>query len=199
VKEIVFNNVKEAEEAIIKENEWSYHHTYETDEGKKKFFRCNKVRRRGKQCDAGIYLLLNSTRDEVILFHDKSNHTHDNIPGKTSRISNNVKEVINELFELKLKPKAILEALHERGMAAPTIGQLNNFLRSIKTKKFRSTAISLGEIEQWCIESSQSIPGSDDAPFVVSYQIIYDDDDNEDGGDEDDDVNTNKFRFFCYT
>ncbi|CAF5175734.1 unnamed protein product, partial [Rotaria magnacalcarata] len=44
-----------------------------------------------------------------------------------------------------------------------------------------------GEIEQWCLKSSQSIPESDDAPFFASYQIIYDDDG---------DINENKFRFF---
>jgi hypothetical protein len=49
VKEMVFSNANEAEEAVIKANEWSYHYTNTTVQGKKKFFRCNKVKFRGKQ------------------------------------------------------------------------------------------------------------------------------------------------------
>ncbi|KAF9758301.1 hypothetical protein NGRA_3148 [Nosema granulosis] len=197
VKEMVFNTATEAKQAVIKENQWSYHYTNTTVEGKKKFFRCNKVKFRGKQCDACIHLLFSSTSDEVILYRDKSDHTHDKIQEKSSIITNEVKEAIKELFELKLKPKAILEVLHERRMAVPSIGQLNNFLRSMKTEKLGPTTISLGEIEQWCIESSKTIPESDDTPFVASYQVIYDVDDRNES--DDDDMNDNKFRFFVTT
>ncbi|CAF1482527.1 unnamed protein product, partial [Rotaria sordida] len=178
VEEKVFNNTEEAEEVVIKENQWSYHYTNTTAAGKKKFFRCNKVKARGKQCDAGIYLLFDSTNDKVVLFRATSDHTHDSMQEKPSRIPNEVKTIIQELYELKLKPKAIIEVLHERGIALPSISQLNNFLRTIK-------------------KSSQSIPESIDTSFVASYQIIYDDDSEND--DVDDDVNENKFRFFITT
>jgi len=183
---------------VIKENQWSYHYTNTTAAGKKKFFRCNKVKARGKQCDAGIYLLFNSTNDKVVLFRATSDHTHDSTQEKPSRIPNEVKTVIQELYELKLKPKAIIEVLHERGITPPNISQLNNFLRTIKNTKLDPTSISLGEIEQWCLESSQSIPESIDTPFAASYQIIYDDD-NENDDVDGDDVNENKFRFFITT
>ncbi|CAM4952599.1 unnamed protein product [Rotaria socialis] len=186
VEKMVFINTEEAEEAVIKENQWSYHYTNTTAAGEKKFFRCNKVKARGKQCDAGIYLLFESTNDNVVLFRSTSDHTHDNIGEKPSRIPTEVKTIIQELFELKLKPKAIIEVLHERGITPPSILQLNIFLRTIKRTKLGPTSISLGEIEQWCLESSQSIPESGDAPFVASYQIIYDDDDNEHEDDDDD-------------
>ncbi|CAF3875317.1 unnamed protein product [Rotaria sp. Silwood1] len=54
--------------------------------------------------------------------------------------------------------------------------------------KLGPTSISLGEIEQWCLESSQSIPESADTPFVASHQIIYDDE-NENGDIDDDQKN----------
>ncbi|CAF4222768.1 unnamed protein product [Rotaria sp. Silwood2] len=56
----------------------------------------------------------------------------------------------------------------------PSCGPMGEFLSEGSTK-LGPTSISLGEIEQWCLESSQSIPESDDTPFVASYQIIYDD------------------------
>lgn len=200
MKEMVFKNGDEAEQAVINEGKWSEYYTNTTAYGKKKVYRCNQVKRRGKQCDAGIYLLFNSNNEEVILFRDTSEHTHDLIQQKCTRIPNDAKVVIKEFYELKLKPKAIIEALFDRGIVAPSIGQLNNYLRTLKTKRFGSTAISLGEIEQWCMESSRSIPESDDVGFVVSYEIIYDSD-NDDNVDDDDDNDDdgNKFRCFVST
>ncbi len=64
---------------------------------KKKFFRYNKVKYRGKQCGASIYLLFESISDQVVLYRDESDHTHDTIQEKSSRISNEVKETIKEL------------------------------------------------------------------------------------------------------
>ncbi|CAF2097309.1 unnamed protein product [Rotaria magnacalcarata] len=112
VEKMVFNNIEEAEETAIKEDQWSYHYTNTTAAGKINF----------------------------------------------------IDVIKSKLVSTKLGP----------------------------------TSISLGEIEEWCLESSQSIPESDDAPFVASYQIIYDDGDNENEDDDDDDINENKFFFFYY-
>jgi hypothetical protein len=49
VKEMVFNNSQEAEKAVIKQNLWTLQYTNTTVERKKKFFRCHKVKYRGKQ------------------------------------------------------------------------------------------------------------------------------------------------------
>lgn len=193
IKELVFKNADEAEQAVIHEGQWSEYYSNTTACGKKKVFRCNQVKRRGKQCDAGVYLLFNADNEEVVLFRDTSEHTHDLIQQNCTRIPDNLKVVIKEFYELKLKPKAIIEALYDRGMVAPSIGQLNNYLRTLKTKRFGPTAISLGEIEQWCMESSRSIPESDDESFVVSYEIIYDSEGDDNVDDDDDNDDGNKF------
>jgi len=78
-------------------------HKHITVDGQKNFFRCNKVNIDGKQFDACIYLLFKCTNDQLVLFRDKSVHIHH------SKISNQVKQVINELFLLKLNSKAIIE------------------------------------------------------------------------------------------
>ncbi|CAF4620567.1 unnamed protein product [Rotaria socialis] len=44
---------------------------------------------------------------------------------------NRSKRIVQELFELKLKLKAIIEMLHERGITVPSIHQLNSFLRTV--------------------------------------------------------------------
>lgn len=58
MKEMVFTNGDEAEQAVINEGKWSEYYTNTTAYGKKKVYRCNQVKRRGKQCDAGIYFCL---------------------------------------------------------------------------------------------------------------------------------------------
>ncbi len=50
---MVFDNV--AEEAVTKEDHWIYPYINITVDGQKKCFGCNKVKLRGKQCDACIY------------------------------------------------------------------------------------------------------------------------------------------------
>ncbi len=55
MKEMVFKNADEAEQAVINEGQWSEYYTNTTAYREKKIFRCNQVKRRGKQCDAGIY------------------------------------------------------------------------------------------------------------------------------------------------
>lgn len=64
----------------------------------------------------------NSVKLYLLFVSDqKSIQLYDGIQEKSSRISNDVKEIIKELFELKLKPKAIIEVLDERGMTPPSI------------------------------------------------------------------------------
>ncbi|CAF0922846.1 unnamed protein product [Didymodactylos carnosus] len=100
MKEMVFKNADEAEQAVANEGQWSEYYTNTTSYGKKKVFRCNRVKRRGNQCGAGIYLLFNSTNEEVVLFRDTSEHTHDLIQQKCTRIADDVKVVIKEFYEL---------------------------------------------------------------------------------------------------
>ena len=104
-----------------------------------------------------------------------------------------MKVVIKEFYELKLKPGAIIEALYDHGIVAPSISQWNSYLRTLKTRGFSATGIKLGEVEPWCMELSSSIPASDDVGFVVSYGII------DDGDYDDNDNDGNKFRFFVST
>jgi hypothetical protein len=107
-----------------------------------------------------------------------------------------LQQEIKTLNEFKLKPKAMIEALHNKEFEVPSIVQLKIFLTKIKKEKYGSTTISLGELEQWCLESSQT-PQDLDTPFVVSYEVIYDD---EFGDEEDVDGHDGpRFRFFVST
>ncbi len=56
---------------------WSQSNTNTTSEGKRVYYRCNKVKRRGKQCPAAVHLLYHSENDCVTMFETGSDHFHD--------------------------------------------------------------------------------------------------------------------------
>ena len=55
-------------DVIQKENSWSFHYKNKTKNGNNEYYRCNKAKRRGEQCLAGIYLHFDSQTDHVLLF-----------------------------------------------------------------------------------------------------------------------------------
>ncbi|KAJ3621668.1 hypothetical protein MTP99_003777 [Tenebrio molitor] len=57
-----FESIKDAEETIKTANTWSSLRKHEVEEGMKKYYRCNKVKRKGPQYAAQIYLLLTQLR-----------------------------------------------------------------------------------------------------------------------------------------
>ena len=123
------------------------------------FYRCNLAKFQGKQCDADIYLLNDSTSDEVILFWAIAEHSHDGNSSK-NLFSEDVENIINELIKLRIKPKRNLEILHEQGKEMkkiPWIIQLRNFLTKLKKEKYEPAKISKGELEG-ILKENKNVP-----------------------------------------
>ena len=57
---------------------------------------------------------------------------------------------IEKLFDLKLKPKVILENLREKKIEVKNKGQISAYLKELKRKKYGEVKISLGVFEQFC-------------------------------------------------
>jgi hypothetical protein len=188
VKEKSFSSDAEAQTAITQEEQWSRHYTNRGHDGTKVYYRCNKVKFRGEQCNAAIHLCYPHDSDQVILFRAKNEHSHNNA-SRSYYFTQEVKQNIKELFDLKLKPKKIYEVLEERNFKM-TRGQVNNYLTQLRKQKFGPSTLSLGELESWCEENS-IVPQSEDQPFVVSFCILYEDDEDDDAVND-----GNKFRFF---
>ncbi|CAK1582220.1 unnamed protein product [Parnassius mnemosyne] len=161
-------NVQEAEKFVSNEKTWSRNYTRDSDEGQKRFYRCNKVKSKGPQCDCALYLLFVNDCNDILIFKTTSEHNHDQIGTRSEYgIPENVKREINKLFDLRLKPKAILEALNNMtGIKAPSKRQLNNYLYDRSREKFGRAAIYLGELEKW------TIPDDENEVFVFSYHVI---------------------------
>ncbi|CAF4542832.1 unnamed protein product, partial [Rotaria magnacalcarata] len=181
---------------------WSKTHTNITNEGKRTYYRCNRVKRRGKPCSDSIHVLHHSENECVTMYKTEDDHLHNE--SRSIGINQQSKEVICELFKMKIKSKRIPEILEEKSLPVPKKQQLSSYLISLRKTYYGASTISLGEIEAWCQRNSL-IPDDDDKPWLLKYQIEYEDeinkDDDNDNGDhnDNDDDNKNKFRFFLTT
>ena len=61
-------------------------------------------------------------------------------------------------------------------------------LARVETSKYGPATISLGELEQWCLDHS-CVPNEDEEPFIVDYKFIYENGDGEEA------FHSRQFRF----
>ncbi|GBP48789.1 hypothetical protein EVAR_32813_1 [Eumeta japonica] len=88
--------------------------------------------------------------DSVLMFKTNADHDHDEKKEFTSSygLSDTVKNEINRLFDLKMKPKAIMESLSKiKNIKVPKMSQLRNYLSDRRRTIYGQSTISLGELE----------------------------------------------------
>ena len=94
IKDKTFETPSEAE--VLVKNGWSKHYTNFTDKGKRIYYRCKKVRRRGVQCSASLSLLYHADSDQVTIYKTEGDHDHheDEIRG----IGDDIKQCVTNIF-----------------------------------------------------------------------------------------------------
>lgn len=144
-----FDNVIQAQEALNEEDTWSVNYSNKSKEGKKTYYRCNKVKKRGPQCSAKRYLLHDSTSDAVFMYQIDTDHDHEGKVSSKHGIPEAVKLEINKLLALRLKPKAIMTALQKLdGIQEPEMVQLRNYLKDRRRILYENHTISLKELKR---------------------------------------------------
>lgn len=191
VHENTFESKAEALDAIKQENCWGYYYENKTEAGTKITYRCNFVKYRGQQCAAAIYLLYDSTNHSVHLYRTDSPHNHDDENIKSNavnKISGPIESEIRTMYNIGMKPKAILYNLVRKGFSPPKKEKLVTFLATLRKEKFGSEKLHYGTLEQWLKDSSNE-PEDENEPFILAYGIDL----NEEK------VVDSKFRFFVST
>ena len=134
---------------VAAEECWSKASTNHTAMGDKVIYRC-KVKRRGAQCAAGIYLLYEATSHSVLLYRTTADHDCSTMDQGTNRLTEEMKAKICKLLkEHRTKPKRIFEILKEKGFNPKSTAQMSGFLH-MKTKEYGLACISLGALEELC-------------------------------------------------
>lgn len=157
----------DAEKFVQDEKCWAFRKRYNTEEGEKKIYRCNKVKARGQQCDANVYLLFDSVSSRVFLFRSDLNHNCDEIDSKSGpTLTPEVKQLIELLCDQKKTPLAIMDQIVLKKLPLPKLYQINNHLAKYKKDKFGPPAIKISDLRR-LLDAYIEIPEATDAPYVV--------------------------------
>lgn len=108
-----YANMDECKEAIDEEDCWTKSKTLLTANGIKTGYRCKRVKRRGKQCSAGIYTIhdFDPTSTAVRLYRKNLAHDHGTSENRVTAITKQMKEKIIYMYEQHDKPKSIMYKL----------------------------------------------------------------------------------------
>lgn len=186
-----FPSEKEAVDAIKLEDVWGYNYENKSDAGIKITYRCTFVKYRGPQCAAAVHLLFDSTNQSVHLYRTDSPHNHDDENVKSNavnKISGELATEIRSMYNMGMKPKAILYNLVRKGFAPPKKEKLVTFLATLRKDKFGSEKLHYGTLEQWLKENSK-VQDDVNSPFVIDYAVNVDEEN----------VDKSKFRFLVST
>ena len=152
------------------------------------YYRCNKVKLRGELWKCKIHLHYLATTEEVILFGNSEEHNHSEISTTTYRVTDQLKQAVVEAHQRGMRPKQIFETNHSE-FPNITLSQITRITHQFRKQAYGGTAISIGELAEWC-ETNAFIPEDVDALFIVDYEIV----------DTEDCENFNsKFKFFIST
>lgn len=171
-----FSSKKEAEAFIQVQGRWSYYYSNDSSAGLRINYRCNAMKFRGRQCDAGMYILCDSTNESVHLYRTELDHSHESTECKENAVSKIPSEVIAEiasLFEQNQKPKAILYNLVLKGHKPPPKSRLTTLLTKMRKEKFGFERLNYGSLYAWLNESN-AVPEEENQPFVVNFDISID-------------------------
>ena len=178
-----YNDKNDVIKKIKDDGIWRKTHTQITKKGKRIYYRCNHVKRPGKQCPVSIHVLYHSENECVTMYKTEDDHLHKE---PRSVGINQQSKVICKLFKTKIKPKHILEILEEKGLPLPKKQRLSSYLMSLRKKNYGASTISRGKLEAWCKRNSL-IPDDNDKSWVLKCPIEYEDEINnrDDNGNGD--------------
>uniref|UniRef100_A0A1B0GIE7 Uncharacterized protein n=1 Tax=Lutzomyia longipalpis TaxID=7200 RepID=A0A1B0GIE7_LUTLO len=137
VKETTYECAEDAEYKLKEEGCWSYRFKNNTSEGAKKYFRCNRAKRRGTQCAQEVHLLYENRSNRVHLYRTDSDHTHSDIGAPGIGMPPLVKEEITLMYRNNVQRASdiyhILSQNPHPNM--PSLRQISNFLVYLRKKE----------------------------------------------------------------
>lgn len=133
----------------------------------KNYYRCNKVKKRGKQCPVSVIFQKHANSTNINILKTTCNeHIHDNVA--LEKVTTEVIDAIKKLVEARVKTPSIIKTYLEENLKKKfTINQIKRVLSSLKND---SSIIDFGQLSQRLTELSQ-IPEDVTFPFVVNYEL----------------------------
>lgn len=162
-----FDSKIQAKKALDEENTWSFNNSNELGTGRKTYYRCNKVKKRGVQCPAKLHLFFDSSSDAVLMYKTKADHDHESKDPTTCEIPKVVKSKINK----RKKAKAIKNVKKKiKSVNVPTITQLRSHVSDLRRALNDNNTINLGDLKNWLTINSV-LPKNSHEAFVLAYYV----------------------------
>lgn len=124
--------------AVQQDFSWSRKQRIQTAHGVKQFFRCKKVKSRGKPCAAAAFLLYDGASENVKWFESQSEHDCDQSDNKVACkiMTAEVQKVVRDMFADYKTCKPIAARLAALNLPVPTDYQINNELSKLRNAKY---------------------------------------------------------------
>jgi len=160
-----FRNLDDAvntiKEGLIADNLWNKKDTKLTYEGVKIWYSCST-----SKCNCSIQLVIDNETQKIVLSHSIDQHNHERTKTKIIRgIHPKIKDLITGFAMDGFKPLKIIHKLNDLKVDTPSRKQIENFLSTIRRKKFGQALPSLNDLIAWC-EKRKEIPEDEDKVFV---------------------------------
>lgn len=149
---------------------WSFLKTVDRQEGEKVQHRCNHVKRRGKQCDAGVYYVRNFAPNDSSVKLYRKNLPHSCAEGNAAKkIPDAARQFIEGQVDLGNYPKTILYKLRNTSeFNFITKNQVTHIINTYKKQKYGNPAVTLSDLEKFFRENN-AVPEDEDDPFIVNF------------------------------
>lgn len=170
--EFVYPNMNDCQKAIDKEDCWTKHKTLSTANGTKTGYRCKHVKRRGKQCSAGIYTIhgFDPNSSAVRLYRKNLAHDHGTSENQVTAISDEMKAKIIDMYGRGEKPKGIMYQLQrDPENIVPSMDRLRNVIEMYKLQKYGKSNVTMNDLQKF-YDRHSAIPIDEDQAFVAGFQ-----------------------------
>lgn len=147
-------------------------HSSISNQGFRRYYRCNLVRQQGTQCNARLLVVESSFKTTFEVFSSSSGHTHDIIANKFQE------ELRNDILSLSrggMLPKHIEQYINRKHKDSqermPTLKQIQNIVNYHNRTHENQPVISVGDVVTWIQKHDESSGDfNDDEPFVIGYK-----------------------------
>lgn len=172
----IFTSKEEATD-LLKSQGFSYIYSSITSEGRKWYYRCNKIKRASKiQCAAMRMIWFSNTDFSYHVLYSEADHNHDELVDsiKGNKYSDEMIEFVKECIEKQFKPKKIIREIHKakdsgekfKDAKVPDSKQLQYLISSRNLRDKPEDIIRIGELIEWCNLRMQ-VPDDMDQAFVL--------------------------------
>lgn len=169
-----FNTEAEALASIQDEKCWSKYYKSTSAEGDRQLFRCNKVKFRGDQCAASLYLLFDARNPVVHLYRSTNEYTHETNINRICEIPDETKKAIKDMFDIGInKPSIFINKLMMQKIELPDKRKFDSYLKKLRSEKFGSDKIDLADLKNW-LQDNTVIPIDKNKSFVVDFDVSLD-------------------------